>query len=250
MPAFVQWREALDADRLGDLRASLLGSPLVGQSTLAGSFRASHGFAVTFTAAGRQELLSRYAVLEPFLEAAEARRAQRALAPWPLRWRRFAAANAWYLNLLVLRGGRAVGRHVDATLRGPSGDAAALPLCVSVLYLQVPPGRGGALRLFRGPRPLGHVEPREGTLVHFQGDLDHEVSALEAAPEDALRASLVLEQYALPPAALAALPPFRLDSRAGFGAYLADHARRPPRPQDLDGAAAGQDAGAPSPPGG
>jgi len=93
---------------------------------------------------------------------------------------------------------------------------------VSVLYLELPRrSRGGELRLWAHSDVIGTHVPVENELVHFRGDLAHEVCPFEG---QGLRASLVMEQYHLEPQAVARLPAFKLDSRAGFGAYLKAHA--------------------------
>lgn len=207
----------MDEATLRRLEDELLGSPLLGKSTLAGSFRESYGFAITFTEAGRAELLQRFPPLGPALEALA--------APGPFAPPR---PNAWYLNLLQLPAGKGVGRHTDGTLRKVVGDEGLLPVCVSVLYLVAPEG-SGALELYEGERSIRRIAPRPGAIVHFSGALEHEV-----LPSAADRVSVVLEQYALSPEALARMPAFKIDSRAGFAAYLADHAGRPPRKLDLE----------------
>lgn len=226
--------EALPSSEFAKLKEALLASPLVGRSQLAGPFQASRGFAVIFRDAGRAQLLQRFPQLAPHLDATLGEPAVRALQPW---WRRKLRRipNAWYLNVLCVSEGGTVGRHVDATLRKPSEEPDALPEMVSVLYLSVPEGaQGGTLAILAGDTLVHEVTPRENTLVHFRGDLAHEVRPFSAAP-DALRASLVIEQYHFAPDALARLPEFKLDSRAGFAAYLAHHAGREGRTFDLDG---------------
>jgi hypothetical protein len=156
-----------------------------------------------------------------------------ALAPRPVlrRWtewirgdKKVAELNAFYLNLLIVGAGEGIGRHTDATLRGPAGSATAVPARVTVLYLDVPNGaRGGELRLFRGPRLVGCVQPRMGMLVHFRGELEHEVSELSGDAGKA-RVSLVCEQYTLEPEALRRLQPLHVQSHAGFGAFQQHHA--------------------------
>jgi hypothetical protein len=215
------------------LRDAMLGSPLVGRSTLAGPFQSSHGFAVIFKQPGVPKLLERFPALTPYLPRVLGEPGARALAPF---WRRrlTRVPNAWYLNVLLVSEGAAVARHVDATLRKPAEDPEAVPELVSVLYLAVPDARGGELRLFAGAAPVGVVRPRENWLVHFHGALSHEVCAFEGAP-GGLRASLVIEQYHFGEAALARLPDFQLDSRAGFAAYLDAHAQRPAPRLQVDG---------------
>jgi hypothetical protein len=228
MPEWVRIRAPLDAARLEALAAGVLESPLVSRSTLAGSFRGSRGFAITFTLPGRAELERRYPFLAPFLSQALSDRAHRALEPWLARRRARPIArprNAFYLNVLLVSGGGSIGRHTDATLRGPSGEPEIVPEQVTVLYLRVPERfRGGELNLYRGDRGVARLRPVPGQLLHFRGDLQHEVAPLDA-PEGALRASLVLEQYHLGPEALARLPALNVQSKAGFPAYLEDRRR-------------------------
>ncbi len=73
---------------------------------------------------------------------------------------------------------------------------------------------------------MGKVRPRPGLLVQFRGDLQHEVQPFTGGPEGAVRASLVCEQYAFEPEALARIPAFRIQSKAGFAAYLDEHRER------------------------
>jgi 2OG-Fe(II) oxygenase superfamily len=217
--------DALPVDAFVALKTALLESPLVGRSTLAGPFQASRGFAVLFREAGRAEVLRHFPSLTPYFERALGRPAVTALTPW---WRRpTRLPNAWYLNVLLVSSGGAVSRHVDATLRNVSGDEAAVPELVSVLYLQVPNAAGGELALFDGERWATRLAPRENQRVHFRGDLAHEVRPFEAAGQ--LRASLVIEQYHLAEAELARVPHFRLESKAGFSAYLHHHQHTPKR---------------------
>ena len=75
--------------------------------------------------------------------------------------------------------------------------------------------------------------PEANAVLHFRGDLAHEVCAFEAGP-GALRASLVIEQYHFGPDALERLPEFQLESRAGFGAYLKHHADREPTKFEIE----------------
>lgn len=229
MRAFITHREALPVDELNALRDALLGSRFVARSPLMGTFRASRGFAFIFTHEGRATLEERFPFLRAYLARVLAPGSARGLQPW---WERLLRRppppipNAFYLNLLLLDAGTPVGRHLDATLQEPSGMPGATPHHVSVLYLQMPRGAaGGALRLFEDQRPVGEVHPHPGVLVHFRGDLQHEVEPFVGGEPEALRASLVCEQYVFPPEALARLPTFRIQSKAGFAAYLADRAR-------------------------
>lgn len=220
MPPFVVSRHALPEADFRALRDGLLGSPLVGRSTLAGGFRASRGFAITFTREGRAVVEQRFPFVAAFLGLAMGR-GRRRLLPWSRRLGRDASPNAFFLNLLVVPSGAGVSRHTDGTLRGPGAED-ALPAEVTVLYLRVPPEpSGGALALFEGARKVASLRPRENGLVRFRGALAHEVETVEA-PEGAVRASLVLEQYRLAESALPAVPAFHIRSNAGFEAYLRD----------------------------
>ena len=238
MRAYVTCREALPRNAVHALRTALLGSRFVARSPLMGTFQASRGFAFIFTHEGRTMLEARFPFLVPYLDRVLAPASSRGLLPWHERlWgarKQRPTPNAFYLNLLLLEAGRGVGRHIDATLQEPSGVTGATPQHVSVLYLQVPEQvRGGELRLLRHDTPVGEVRPREGLLVHFRGDLQHEVRPFTGGPQGALRASLVCEQYVFTPEALARIPAFRIQSKAGFAAYLDDQRERP------DGSAAG-----------
>jgi hypothetical protein len=225
-------REALPTPALNALREALLGSRFVARSPLMGTFRASRGFAFIFTHEGRATLEARFPFLSCYLGRVLDPGSARGLLPWRERLlgarKERVLPNAFYLNLLLLDAGTAVGRHIDATLQEPSGVPDATPRHVSVLYLQVPErAKGGELCLLRDNVPVGEVRPREGMLVHFRGDLQHEVRPFTGGPEGARRASLVCEQYAFPPEALARLPSFRIQSKAGFAAYLDDWRERP-----------------------
>jgi len=228
MPEWARIRRPLAAVEFEALTTGVLESPLVSRSTLAGSFRGSRGFAITFTLPGRAALERRYPFLAPFLELALSGRAHRALEPWLSRRRARPIArprNAFYLNVLLVPGGGSIGRHTDATLREPSGAPDAVPEQVTVLYLRVPERfEGGELNLYRGDRGVARLRPAVGELLHFRGDLQHEVAALDA-PDGSLRASLVLEQYHLRPEALSRLPELNVQSKAGFAAYLEDRRR-------------------------
>lgn len=229
---FRQQRAPLPRPAFEALRDGLLGSSLVGVSTLNGPFEASRGFGVTFTAAGRPELAARFPVLEPWLERGLGAPAIRALTPW---WRRTVTRipNAWYLNLLVVGPGADVKRHIDGTLMRVAQVTDHPPECVSVLYLATPFTTGGELLIWNGALPLALITPRAGDAVHFRGDLAHEVRPFEG-PADVRRASLVIEQYHFEADALARVPAFHVESRAGFEGYLKAHANRPPKQFDLE----------------
>jgi hypothetical protein len=236
MPSeFLLEPSALAHDVLAELRRACLASPMVSASPLAGTFMASRGFAVSFTQAGRPQVEQRFAFLKPFLSRAIDSQPHQRVWSWPKRlqagWRR--RPNAFYLNLLLLESGAGVGAHVDTTLRELSGVDDARPSVVSVLYLEVPPRTsGGELVLARDEHRVATLMPEAGTLVHFRGDLRHEVTKIEGLAPGAQRASLVCEQYALPAAGVARMPRCRVQTQANFGAYL-EAQRQKPLPDDL-----------------
>lgn len=226
MPEFAYIRRALPPKELQPLRDALLGSRFVSKSTLGGTFEQSQGFAMTFKAAGRAQVEARFPLLKPYFDRVIGAPALRALQGlWPrLRKHPVAEPNCWYLNLLLVGEGGTIGRHIDTTLGREAGKPGFTPLAVTVLYLHVPQAAGGELVLSREQSIEGVIEPNEGGVLHFKGDLAHEVYPVEDLPAGAQRASLVLEQYRFDDEALARMPEFKLDSRAGFRAFLDHHA--------------------------
>lgn len=230
MARFTLERPALPGPLFEELKRRLLESPLLARSTLAGSFQASRGFALTFTREGLAQVDRRLGAVRPFLELALRRRSGARVQPWWRRFGRWPEPNAFYLNVLEVPGQAEIRRHTDGTLRGPAGDGAALPQQVTVLYLHVPADlRGGRLLLYEAERQVGEVTPVENTLLRFRGDLAHAVERVESA---GVRASVVLEQYHLSEAALRQIPSLQLQSKAGFAAHLDDP--RPPGDFVLD----------------
>lgn len=216
------------------LRDALMGSPLVAKSNLNGTFQTSRGFGVAFTKDGRAKVIEQIPQLEPFLSLAIDGLAESQLRSFWQRKRAVPRPNAWYLNLLLVGSAGGVGPHVDATLSAAARATEATPRVVSVLYLQVPEGGGGELVLARDQKLAGVIHPVERTLLHFRGDLEHQVRALDGAGPNAARASLVLEQYHFAAEHLHHLPAFRLDSRAKFRLALQAAAQRPPPPLDFE----------------
>lgn len=232
MAEHAKWKQAIDAESFRRLQDGLFSSPFLGESPLGGTFEKSRGFALIFRADGRSAVEIRFPFLRPYLEAALDVSFHRKLLPLRARLKQTPPKkpNAFYLNLLMLRPGDAVGRHVDATLRDVSGAPNALPERVFVLYLQVPRGRGGELCLFRHRAPVGRIPPIVGNAHLFRGDLAHEVLPFFSCDEEqnALRTSLVLEQYVLPEGNLPRVPQLKICSKAGFSAYLQPEHRNNP----------------------
>ena len=236
MPEFSYIRAALPPDQLAPIRDALLSSPFVAKTTLNGLFDHSRGFAISFKDAGRAALAQRFPSLANYFSRVLGEPAVRAVQSWWGRLRRHPVVipNAWYLNLLLVGEGGKVGPHKDGTLANPAGVPGATPEVVSVLYLHVPRRAGGELVLAREGRLKGVVVPSTGGLLHFKGDLLHEVRPVEGVTDGSPRASLVIEQYHFAEDALARLPDFQLDSRAGFGVFLEHHAKQPPKQFELE----------------
>ena len=236
MPEFAYIRRALPPERLQPIRDVLLGSPFVSHSTLGGAFERSHGFAMTFQRDGRDQIEQRFPPLKEYFAQVLGEPAMRALQSWWGRYRNkpVVVPNAWYLNLLLVGEGGTIGRHIDTTLGREAGVPGTTPQAVTVLYLRVPQARGGQLEISREQRVKAVIRPQEGGLLHFRGDLAHEVLPVEEVADGAQRASLVIEQYHFADEALKRLPTFKLDSRAGFGAYLKHHGQQEPKRFELE----------------
>lgn len=232
LPELILKPDALVPEQVTSLRDELLSSPYVGNSPLLGTFEASRGFAITFTHDGLSQLDKRFACLMPFVQLALRQRSYRRLFSWRERLlHRLTEArpNAFYLNLLVVPAGAAVGPHVDKTLQARGHESDVFPLLVSVLYLKAQ--AGGLLRLSRDGVRVADVEPTPGALLHFRGDLTHEVTAVDPTAEGE-RVSLVCEQYCLGARALDRIPPMAVKSQGRFAAYL-EAAKHKPKP-DID----------------
>jgi hypothetical protein len=236
MPEYAYIRNALPPQTLQPIREVLLGSPFVSHSTLGGAFEQSHGFAMTFQRDGREKIEQRFPPLKDYFAEVLGEPAVRALQS---RWGRFrkkpvVIPNCWYMNLLLVGEGGTIGRHIDTTLGREAGVPGTTPEAVTVLYLRVPQASGGELEISREQRVKALIRPREGALLHFRGDLAHEILPVEEVPDGAQRASLVIEQYHFNDEALAKLPSFKLDSRAGFKAFLEHHAKQEPKEFELE----------------
>jgi hypothetical protein len=230
MPDVACFPNALDPESLRVLRDRSLSSSLVGKSTLMGTFAESRGFGIIVKAEGLDQLKRAHPHLQPFLELCwDPERQKKLLAP-PLRLfgqRALPRPNAFYINLLLVSEGGAVGPHVDATLREPAHSKDAVPNWVSVLYLDVPETmQGGALCLHGGDYGPTRIQPETGLFLHFRGELTHEVEAVSGFEAGSHRASLIMEQYTLKPEELKALPTCQVQTRAGFKRYLKDGRRQ------------------------
>lgn len=194
MPAFTTQPDAVPAEYLRELREQIRKSPYFTVNNLNRDFVGTRGFSVVFRRGAIERVRQQF--------------------PWAGRYLDLALrseCNAFYLNPLQLAQGSHVAPHIDRSLRAYLLDVLP-PFCVSVLYVEVPRDlRGGRLELRRGRRFVGSVTPREGLLVHFDGDLSH---AVERVDSPGLRLSLVCEQYRLDPEELEAVPEFAIETRA------------------------------------
>lgn len=210
--------DALEPAAHAALREGVAASKLLGDSPLGGTFSATRGFSVTFHRSRVNDVTARFPYVAPFLELALDERRVRDVQRRPFLGGP-PIANAFYLNVLVVPPGTAVGKHVDATL-GPS-NGSVIPEAVAVLYLDIPDDmRGGALVLYAGDELVDEIEPRTNRFVLFAGSLGHEVRAVESTSR--ARVSIVCEQYALAPGVLSAVPPLKVQSRSAFQAVLDD----------------------------
>lgn len=244
MQAYCVEHECFSSEQVGAMIQAIDATPLVGRSPLSGTFSGSRGFGAMFTRRGLAVLERRLPFASTFFRRATSRLAHRRLFSPGERLAAFicgGSPNAFYLNVLALGPGLSIGNHVDATLRprilgGQSAaaraavdEASLLPKLVSVLYLKVPEFQsaaasqpaapGGELVLSHGPREVGRISPRIGSLAHFRGHLAHRVEQVGVAAVG-LRLSMVCEQYVLDRPALARIPDFNLRSQGLFAARL------------------------------
>lgn len=196
MAAHSEQAQALPPAELRSLARAIRASPLFTTNTLNRDFVGTRGFSVVFRRSELARVTREFPAFRSYLE--------RALRP---------DANAFYLNPLELAHGSRVDPHIDRSLRSYLAEVLP-PLCVSVLYVEVPPGmQGGALVLARGKKPLARVRPASGTLVVFEGDLTHSIERVDTPGK---RLSLVCEQYELEPDELEHVPAYALESRARY----------------------------------
>ncbi len=192
--AHTQVVDAFPADHLESLRLAIRKCPWFTTNNLNRDFVSTRGFSVVFRREHRQRVVAEFPFFGDYLGKA-------------LR----DDCNAFYLNPLELEAGSRVDPHVDRSLRAYCPDVTT-PLRVSVLYVEVPPAMvGGRLVLARGRKTIAKIAPATGMLLTFDGDLTHSVERVDTPGK---RLSLVCEQYALDERELAAMPDYRIESRA------------------------------------
>lgn len=185
---------AFSLNYLNDLRGAILACPYFAVNNLNRDFVGTKGFSVVFHRSEIPEVEQKFPFFKPYLD--------RALEP---------SCNAFYLNPLLLQEGSRVDPHIDRSLRSYCKTIEP-PMCVSVLYVQVPENlQGGELVLRNHKQQVGQIKPQVNTLVYFQGDLTHSVNAVKTS---GTRLSLVCEQYSLSEKELRDIPEFTVESRA------------------------------------
>lgn len=186
--------DAFSPRYLQKLQGLIQSSPYFAVNNLNRDFVGTKGFSVVFQRDGLPEVERQFPGFKSYLD--------RALQ---------ADCNAFYLNPLLLGQGSRVDPHIDRSLRSYCKTIEP-PVCVSVLYVQVPPAlQGGELVLRHHKRQVGCVAPQPNMLLYFQGDLTHSVNPVKTPGQ---RLSLVCEQYRLEESELQEIPRFTIESRA------------------------------------
>jgi hypothetical protein len=194
MKYYQQQPNAFPAAYLNDLRGEILACPYFAVNNLNRDFVGTKGFSVVFQRSHIAEVERQFPFFKSYLE--------QALDP---------ICNAFYLNPLWLKQGSRVDPHIDRSLRSYCKTITP-PLLVSVLYIQVSTNlSGGELVLRNHKQQVASIKPQPNTLLCFQGDLTHSVTAVQATGE---RLSLVCEQYSLDDAELQDIPAFTIETRA------------------------------------
>ncbi len=198
--------DAFSPSYLRKLQARVLACPYFAVNNLNRDFVGTKGFSLVFRRSHLSQVDAQFPWFMRYLETA--------LRP---------DCNAFYLNPLGLTTGSRVDPHIDRSLRSYCKTVEP-PAWVSVLYVVVPDNlQGGELLLQRQKKSVAQIRPQRNTLLWFQGDLTHSVTAVTAGGD---RLSLVCEQYNLDAAQLEEIPEYTLETRA----TEADLARRaPPR---------------------
>lgn len=194
MPYFRQQQNVFSDDYLAELRGQIRACRYFAVNNLNRDFVGTKGFSVVFRGEGQSHVEAQFPYFKLYLDTA--------LRP---------DCNAFYLNPLLLKGGSRVDPHIDRSLRSYCKTIEP-PVCVSVLYVEVPEMlQGGELVLRNHRQQVGQIRPRANTLVWFQGDLTHSINGLKTEGD---RLSLVCEQYALEADELHDIPEFTIESRA------------------------------------
>ena len=239
MRPYVQSPHVVQHDERVQLLRSFEENLLIGKSPLRGPFQGTRGVAWTFTLPGLTKLLGTCPWLAPALSALALHGPAQTCSRFP-SLRRHAPFNAFYLNLLEVSVGEGVAAHLDTTLRETVELPELFPNEVSVLWVTAPPTLvGGELRLFKGAKVLATLPPAPGDVVHFNGQLLHQILPIECINDStenhpSRRISLICEKYRVPRGALHKVPPLKRHARGLFSRYLKRARGRPPKPFEAD----------------
>lgn len=225
LPEEIWWyREVGDFfanEYLEDLKNNLLRLKFDKQINLGGSFKNAYGLTFIFKPEFRKNVYARFPYLKNFIEAIIAD-----------------DINIYFINSLIIRDDGGIGIHLDGSIGKFDPKNFSCPERVSVLYIDVPEMSGGELRLFqkagkfekaaggqlglqeltgahRSTQPftlMASIQPVKNKLVHFRGNLLHEVTPVIKTRQDdkRLRISLVCEQYNINPENLYKYPDFEI----------------------------------------
>jgi Rps23 Pro-64 3,4-dihydroxylase Tpa1-like proline 4-hydroxylase len=176
------------------MEMEILSSTYLAESQLSDDFAGTKGFSIVFQSSGINQVKQHFPFLQSYLDAV--------LLP---------TCNAFYLNPLIIQGGRRIKPHVDSSISGYCKPN-TIPKFVSVFYLRVPSDmKGGELVLHREGAEVDEIQPQANTLLYFQGHMKHSVNRVETSED---RISLVCEQYILNETHLQKIPKFKIESGA------------------------------------
>lgn len=171
----------------------VLNSPYLGNSPLGPEFVKTKGFSIVFQRDAMEALISAFPYLCQFLDCCV-----------------FPKSNAFYLNTLIMTDGSRVDAHIDCRLV-VSQNMRIIPTIVSIFYASADPAGGGHLTLGTGTPQATTIAPKPGDLLHFRGDIVHDVSPyMSQSP----RINVVCEQYNLTSELLDDFPIFEVITQA------------------------------------
>lgn len=176
----------LTEEECSDMADYIMNHQLIGNSILSTSFSSSYGFVIRFNKYSKFDFEHSKYDLKKLFDVFE-----RIRVP---------GTNAYVCNPLILEKNKSVGYHYDNTLGIKTFfGASVLPICVTVIYLQLPKNfTGGELCLCDFEKTYTTEEaPVVGKKLVFRGDMCHAVNEFQT-DEDTKRVSLVFEQYRIP----------------------------------------------------
>lgn len=171
----------LSNEECKELSRYIIKHPLIDKSVLSDGFSSSYGFVIRFNEYSKIDFMNSKYNLKKLHDVFE-----KIKEP---------GTNAYVCNPLILGKGKSIEYHYDDTLcMYTYFGASILPVCVTVLYLQLPDEfTGGELCV----ADFEKVVPVVGKKVVFRGDMQHAVKEFTST-ENTKRVSLVFEQYNVP----------------------------------------------------